>query len=159
MSPTGAADAIPANARVCLGAGTLFVFNNAGGFHWSLSGSGACTQREPIDPANTEFGIPVHTLSASFSGSGRSDTAGICSYMPFVQNLSLQVTVSYHDGISNTDFTEVQTWSAPLTSFPVVTLFVSSPNLGPGAIFSRIFLSCNNNGPSPSAQFNWTEVF
>jgi hypothetical protein len=158
-SPVLANDVIPVNARVCVGAGTLYVFNNPGGFHWSITGGGACNQREAFDPSNTEFGIPVHSLAASFSGSGRSDSLGLCSFSPVVQNLQLVVTITYYDGTTNTDFTEQQTWSAPATSFPVMTLFVSSPNLGAGAIFTRIFLSCNNDGPSPSAQFNWVEMF
>ena len=135
--------------KACTGAGSLNVVSqNNGTVTWALTGSGFCGTVFPI--------TPLQNMSAT--GSGTSSGLGLCGNTLVVQNLSLNVAVTLTDVVSNTSQTFNEVWSAPITTFPLVSPFlVSGPgSAGVGVIFTRIFLNCPPGG-TPSLQFDWTQ--
>ena len=107
-------------------------------------------------------GTTAAQAAARFTGSGTSDSLGLCSGTLLVTNLRLSVAVTYTGAVTGATMTEHQLWSAPVTTFPFATAFLITgdggpPALGTGVAFTHIFLQCGNGGNSPSANFVWGE--
>ncbi|TML02701.1 MAG: hypothetical protein E6G41_14960 [Actinobacteria bacterium] len=121
-------------------------------------GSGSCpAQTTPTAPFTAREPTTVR-----FSGSGTSDSLGICSGSLLVTNLKLSVTMTYTGAVSGTTLVEHQIWSAPVTTFPLATAFLITgdggpPAIGAGLAITHIYLQCGNGGNSPSANFAWAE--
>jgi hypothetical protein len=155
----GVGEAQALTVKACDGSGTIYV-NDAPApstqTNWTLEGSGSC-------PAQLRLLLePLEAQQITFSGSGTSDSLGLCDGSVLVTNLSLNVTVTYRDVVTGATRTEQQVWSAPITLFPLATPFLISENgeplVGVGASITRIFLGCDNSGTRPSADFVWTEI-
>jgi hypothetical protein len=160
------ADTVVVNTKACQGAGTVYFTITGGSWAWAVQGGGSCEEPVPFDPMNPSVGVPAGALeTVSFSGGGSSQTLGLCqpvgSTDGLVNNLQLAVTVTYTNVAAGAVVTENQVWSAPVTTFPIATLFVQTAdngNIGLGTIFTHVFLQCGNAGTSPSAQFDWAET-
>jgi hypothetical protein len=97
-----------------------------------------------------------------FTGTGTSDSVGICSGSLLVTNLKLNVTMTYTGAVTGTTLVEHQIWSAPITTFPARDRVPGHgrrrpPAIGAGLAITHIFLQCGNGGNSPSANFVWGE--
>jgi hypothetical protein len=152
------APAAPASTLAgCSGSGTLYL-PTAGDPSWAVGGGGSC----PLQTSPTAPIVAHEPTTVRFSGSGTSDTLGLCSGTLLVTNLKLSVNVTYTGAVTGTTLTEHQIWSAPVTTFPFATVFLITgdggpPALGAGVAFTHIFLQCGNGGNSPSANFLWGE--
>ena len=166
LLPAAHADTIVVNTKACQGAGTVYFTNTGGSWGWSVQGGGSCEEPVPFDPMNPSVGVPAGALeTVSFSGGGSSQKLGLCQPLlstdGLVNNLQLAVTVTYTNVATGAVVTENQVWSAPVTTFPIATLFVQTAdngNIGLGTIVTHLFLQCGNDGTSPSAQFDWAET-
>jgi len=162
----GADDGVPFTPKICTGGGAVYV--TQGGpklWFWSLHANGSCQEREPIDQSNPSLGVPILPLeSISLDGSGTSNTLGICDSDPksaLVNKLNLNVDVNFTDFSTGTTVTQHENWSAPVTTFPVMTLFVTSTSgtpTGAGVVVTHMFGGCGNGGNGPSALFSFAEV-
>ncbi|MFY9588844.1 MAG: hypothetical protein WAT66_15470, partial [Actinomycetota bacterium] len=105
--------AVPAQAAtrvVCVANGFVDISGD-GPYTWSVLGQGPC-----LDTLQGTF-------ATQFSGTGTSDTLGLCDGL-VVQNLSIvidAVTTNLRTGAQS--FT-TQQWFAPITTFPVATPFL-----------------------------------
>ena len=135
-----AAVAAPASAAptrvVCVANGFVDV-SGTGPYIWDLAGNGTC-----LDTLQGNFLV-------SFTGSGTSDTLGLCGGL-IVQDLNLTVNQRFLNlrtlAVSNT----TDTWTAPITTFPLATPFLVRDDggglEGAGTILTRILLSCPPGG-------------
>lgn len=112
---------------------------------WSLSGNGLCVG-DKLGP---------HVLS--MTGSGVSTNLGLCDGLVVTDlrlSVSLQLVSVTTGGVTNI----VQTWRAPVTTFPVATPFVvndvAGKLVGGGTLLTRIAGQCPPKGTS-SATFQW----
>jgi hypothetical protein len=154
---TGIAGAQAAQLNGCTGSGRVLI-PAPGHTGWNVSGSGSC----PLQTTPTAPFTAREPTTVSFSGSGTSDSVGICSGSLLVTNLKLDVTMTYTGAVSGTTLVEHQIWSAPVTTFPLATAFLITgdggpPAIGAGLAITHIFLQCGNGGNSPSANFTWSE--
>ena len=153
----GATAAQAAQLNGCTGSGRVFV-PAPGHPGWNVDGAGSCpVQLTPTAPFTAREPTIVR-----FTGSGTSDSLGLCSGSLLVTNLNLRVTVTYTGAVSGTTIAEHQLWSAPATTFPLATAFLITgdggpPALGAGIAITHIYLKCGNSGNSPSANFAWSE--
>jgi hypothetical protein len=153
----GAGSAPASTLAGCNGGGTLYM-PTASSPSWVVSGSGSC----PIQ-VNLAAPFAAHeTTVVSFSGAGTSDTLGLCSGTLLVSNLKLNVDVTLTGTVTGSTVVQHQVWSAPVTTFPLVTEYLISSSSGPsvlgaGLAFSHIYLQCGNDGNKPSAQFLWLQ--
>jgi len=153
----GATAAQATQLNGCSGSGRILV-PAPGHPGWNVDGSGSCpVQATPSAPFTAR-----EPTTVSFGGSGTSDSLGICSGTLLVTNLKLSVNVTYTGTVTGTTLTEHQIWSAPVTTFPFATAFLTTgdggpPALGAGLAITHIFLQCGNGGNSPSANFAWAE--
>jgi hypothetical protein len=141
----GSAGAVSPLPIACTAAGTV-TFTNGDPDRWLLVGQGSCQ------------GDLEGTYVMSLIGVGTSDTLGLCDEGLIVQNLNILTRVSLRNlANSANNKTLLQLWTAPVTTYPVVTPFLivdlasGTPN-GAGAFFNHIFLMCT--GPTV-AQFSF----
>jgi len=135
----------------CTASGQVDVAPNATatGFDWSINGTGSCV----------DLSFPLQNAkSVSFTGSGTSDTLGLCTTSPLVNNLDITVTLSLFDNVLHTTRTLSEHWSLALTTFPVATPFLVSQGAnGAGTMLSHILLNCPPKG-TDSGNFVWTQT-
>lgn len=141
----GSAGAVSPLPIACTAAGTV-TFTNASPDRWLIFGQGSCQ------------GDLEGTYTLTLVGVGTSDTLGFCDSGLIVQNLNILTRVSLRNlANSANNKTLTQLWTAPVTTYPVVTPFLiidiasGTPN-GAGAFFNHIFLQCT--GPTV-AQFTF----
>ena len=157
ITAAGGATAQAAQLNGCTGSGRVLI-PAPGHAGWNVDGSGSCpAQTTPTAPFTAREPTTVR-----FSGSGTSDSLGICSGSLLVTNLKLSVTMTYTGAVSVTTLVEHQIWSAPVTTFPLATAFLITgdggpPAIGAGLAITHIYLQCGNGGNSPSANFAWAE--
>jgi hypothetical protein len=85
----------------------------------------------------------------TLNGTGTSDTLGLCSGT---------LLVTYADVTGGNVVTDHESWSAPVTTFPLVTpYFVSGDRTGVGILLHHLLLSCGNSGNNPDLSFDWVE--
>ncbi len=112
---------------------------------WSVNGNGLC--------AGDKLGPYV----AHFTGRGSSTNLGLCDGLT-VAYLELVVSLRLVSVASGAVTQLVQTWRAPVTTFPVATPYMvddASGNLtGAGALNTRIAGNCPPGGIS-AATFEW----
>jgi hypothetical protein len=154
---TSATGAQAANLDGCSGSGRVLI-PAPGHPGWNVDGAGSC----PVQATPTAPFTAREPTTVSFTGSGTSDSLGLCSGTLLVTNLRLSVAVAYTGAVTGTTLIEHQLWSAPVTTFPFATAFLITgdggpPALGAGVAFTHIFLQCGNGGNSPSANFLWGE--
>jgi len=152
-----AAMSTAAQLNGCTGSGSVLI-PGAGHPGWNVNGSGSC----PVQTTPTAPFTAREPTTVRFTGTGTSDSVGICSGSQLVTNLKLNVTMTYTGSVTGTTLVEHQVWSAPVTTFPLATAFLISgdggpPTLGAGAAITHVFLQCGNGGNSPSANFVWAE--
>lgn len=137
----------------CDGNGTVVVVPGPPGpdaNSWTISAKAVCQG----DNTGTHF--------AEVSGSGFSATLGLCDGTEFVQHLVIKVTITLTSFSTGLTRVLTETWSAPVTTFPVVTpFFISAGGLasnndlvGAGTIFTRIGGICPPLG-NPAAKIYW----
>ena len=154
---TGVSAAQAAQLNGCTGSGRVYI-PAPGPPDWNIDGAGSCpAQTTPTAPFTAREPTTVR-----FTGAGTSDSLGICSSSLLVTNLKLNVTMTYTGAVTGTTLVEHQIWSAPVTTFPLATVFLITGDAGPPAIgaglaITHIFLQCGNGGNSPSANFTWSE--
>ncbi|MGH2794628.1 MAG: hypothetical protein ACRDKG_10015 [Actinomycetota bacterium] len=108
----------------------------SGPYTWDVVGNGTC-----LDTLQGNFLL-------QFSGSGTSSTLGLCGGL-LVQDLNITVNQSFLNLRSLQFSVNQQTWSAPLTTFPVATPFLIDQDgalKGAGAMVTRILLGCPPGG-------------
>lgn len=149
----GSAAAVQAPSMVnCQGSGTVGIANASSGFAWTLNLSGvSCSSQK-------------ETLGGTTTGSGTSDTLGLCPTPPqsasdslTVNNLKLDVTENLSGALGSKSVTE--TWEAAQTSFPDATPFEIMRDgavVGSGTISTHIYAHCPPEG-TPSAFVTWSE--
>ncbi|MGH2786202.1 MAG: hypothetical protein ACRDJ1_13150 [Actinomycetota bacterium] len=126
--------AAPANAATrinCVANGFVDV-SGSGPYSWSVLGSGIC-----LDTLQGNFLV-------GFSGAGSSTTLGLCGGL-VVQNLSITVNMVVTNLRTLVATPATQTWSAPLTTFPLATPFLIDQGgalQGVGLLSTRILLNC-----------------
>ena len=140
------------SALVCDGAGRLTAQNGTPAT-WQVSGQGRCL----------ELGFGSQPRMLNFEGSGTSDSLGLCTPGRLVvSNLELDVTVSITRAGTGRPEIEQETWTAPVTTFPLATPFLVANGAGApsgvGLTLHRIFLQCGDNGRKPSAVFEWVRT-
>ncbi|MGH2793126.1 MAG: hypothetical protein ACRDKG_02375 [Actinomycetota bacterium] len=141
----GSAGAVSPLPIVCTAAGTV-TFINGGTDQWTVAGQGSCQ------------GDLEGTYILRFIGKGTSDTLGLCDEGLLVQNLGIVVVGSLTNlsGSGVVPKTFVHVWTAPVTTYPIVTPYLifntGGDPIGAGAFFNHIFLMCS--GPSV-AQFTF----
>jgi len=153
----GAASASASTLAGCNGSGTLYTPTPSSP-SWVVSGSGSC-------PVQVNLAAPFaahETTVVRFAGTGTSDSLGLCSGTLLVNNLKLNVDVTLTGTVTGSTVVQHQVWSAPITTFPLVTEFLISSSSGPpvmgaGIAISHIYLQCGNDGNKPSAQFLWLQ--
>lgn len=138
--------------HTCDGTGTVS-FGSGTPTVWTVNGSGVCYNSA----------IPPQAVgTVTLTGGGTSSTLGPCTNtLIIVENLNLTVTVTYTDSVTGTSASEVQTWFAPISTFPLITPFIlttANNGFGVGVVISHIFLQCGNMGNQPSASFTWEQV-
>jgi len=142
LIPAMPGSASAAGLITCTAAGTV-TFVNGDTDSWGVSGKGSCQ------------GDFQGTYFLDFSGSGTSDTLGLCDSGLLVQNLDINVVGSLTNAQTLIPKFFSHNWSSPLTTYPVVTPFLLSDSdglAGVGAFFNHIFLMCT--GPTV-AQFDF----
>jgi len=149
----GPAHAVEPLPIVCSAAGSITITGVGSAWHWDLLGKGSCE------------GDLNGTYFLDFVGNGSSDTLGICDDTGLVQNLDLTMRLTLTNANTLIPKNLVQSWSAPVTTYPVATAFLintTSGQGGPGAgvFFNHIFLQCAGNplaksAGSPVAQFDF----
>ena len=151
-------DAVPAGAQVgtmeCTGSGSVQLTSGTGSaVNWRVDLTGvSCVSAD-------------ETLGGSVAGAGTSDGLGLCPAAPSnptipltVDNLNINATESlsgFRGGVTVDD-----TWTAPLTTFPIATPFLITRGgslVGVGSIVTHIFAQCPPAG-TPSAFVVWTEL-
>ena len=143
----GTAHAVQGLPISCTAAGTIFWSNVGAKTNWTLLGKGSCQ------------GDLEGTYFLDFTGSGTSDTAGLCDGTLLVRNLNLNIVGTLTN--ANTLATKVinHDWVAPVTTYPIVTPFLIQGNAGnvrgAGVFFNHIFAQCMN---SPVAQYDFAFV-
>jgi hypothetical protein len=161
------ADDVPFAPKICTGGGTVRVQKiGPQKFSWSIHADGPCQERDSFDQNNPSVGVPILPLeSVTFLGSGTSKTLGACGAVArtsaVVLQLKINVTITYTSVVTGETVVQHEIWSAPVTTFPVMTLFVTSTPAQPtgaGVVFSHIFGGCNNKKNAPSALFAFAEV-
>ena len=138
----GSANAISPLPITCTAAGTV-TFVNGTPDSWTVAGRGSCQG----DLSGTYF--------LDFSGVGTSATLGLCDDGLIVQDLSINIVGTLTNAQTLVPTFIAQNWSAPLTTYPLVTPFLvatSDGGIGAGAFFNHIFLVCT--GPTV-AQFDF----
>jgi len=155
-APAGAL-LLPTN-EFCSGAGNMTETGPiTGPTTWTLSGSGFCGR----------VNFPVYGLeTVNLTGSGTSDSQGLCSNTLLVTNFVMVVTANFAPVAAKpAAHTTVEVWSAPVTLFPlampVLVSQASDPTTpaGVGIMLTHIFLQCGNGGDRPSVQFDWAQLF
>jgi hypothetical protein len=158
LSAFGAAPASAATLTGCVGSGSLYV-PAPGHPGWSVSGAGSCPEQlTPTAPFTAR-----EPTSLRFSGSGTSDSLGLCSGTLLVTNLDLAVDMTVTGTVTGTTVVQHQRWYAPATTFPLAMEFLisstdGSPVMGAGLDFTHIYLKCGNDGNMPSANFVWEQT-
>lgn len=151
-------DAGPAGAQVgtmeCTGSGTVQLSSGAGpAVDWSIDLTGVtCVSSD-------------ETLGGTLNGTGTSQGLGLCPAAPSNPSIPLTVdglSVSATESLSgfHGPVTVDDTWTAPLTTFPITTPFLITRGgslVGAGTIFTHIFAQCPPTG-TPSALVVWTEL-
>lgn len=140
----GTAQAVNGLPITCTAAGTVFWSQVGDTTHWSLLGRGSCQ------------GDLEGTYFLDFTGTGTSDTAGLCDGSGLLTNLKINIVGT----LTNANTLAVKPinndWAAPVTTYPIVTPFVVQSNagnpIGGGVLFNHIFAQCLN---SPVAQFDF----
>ena len=159
----GAVAASPAHAiALCGGSGTILTSPStptlggsvAGPFQWQINGAVAC-QARLLTSSGAFFAEPQNV---TLTGAGTSDSLGLCSGTLLVTNLNLNVTVTYREVVSGQTVVDHESWSAPVTLFPLVTPFlISGDRSGAGILLHHLLLTCGNGGSNPSLSFDWVE--
>lgn len=130
--------ATPATAAVrvtCVATGFVDVTGD-GPHSWSVSGAGPC------------FDTLQGTFFVNFSGSGTSDSLGLCGDL-VVTNLNLTVNHDFLNQRTGVHTFATQTWRAPVTTFPIATpFFIAQDGLsrGLGLLSTRVLLNCPPGG-------------
>jgi hypothetical protein len=131
---------------VCTAAGTVDIARAtpAAGYDWTVSGTGSCAEGKA-------------TQVLAFTGTGTSDTLGLCDRSVLVRNLSINVTMTLTNVLTGEVRTLSHTWSLALTTFPLTTPFtIDNDTMGVGTVFSHIRLMCPPVGTG-SAEFAWVQ--
>ncbi len=144
----GAAPAGAVTPVVCDGGGKLIATaGTTGPATWSIDGAGACGGR-----------------IVTFSGTGTSDSLGLCSKQSVVvTNLNVSVVATFTRLSTGQTVTQNENWSAPVSTFPGATAFLvtdaaSGSPQGVGVAVHRLFLRCSNQGKHASAHFAFTSL-
>jgi hypothetical protein len=125
-APAGAATRV-----ACVANGFVDVAGD-GPYTWSVVGTGTC-----LDTLQGNFLV-------TFSGAGTSDTLGLCGGL-LVRNLDITVKQNFLNLRTLKASSATQTWSAPISTFPVATPFLIDQGgalQGAGAMLTRILLGC-----------------
>jgi hypothetical protein len=134
------------------------VQTNDGGatWNWTISGRGPCV-------------APLSNFGVTFTGTGTSFTAGLCSGHLIVLGLDLTVHLTFVSDATGKTSKRVEHWVGPLedlTTYPGVTPFKiqATPGLtkGAGAIIDRLPAlvdqrKCPPKRAMDSATFIWAE--
>jgi hypothetical protein len=155
---TVAIDAGPAGAQTgtmeCTGSGTVQLASGTGSaVSWTVDLTGvSCVSSD-------------ETLGGTVGGTGTSDGLGLCPAAPSdptvpltVDNLRINATENLSGGLGGVTVND--TWTAPLTTFPITTPFLIERGgslVGAGTIFTHIYAQCPPAG-TPSAFVVWTEL-
>lgn len=129
-APAGAATRV-----VCVANGFVDI-TGTGPYQWEVVGSGTC-----LDTFQGNFLV-------TFTGEGTSDSLGLCDGL-LVQNLTITVNQTFLNLRTLQSTSGTQTWSAPLSTFPLVTPVLIDQGgafQGAGAIFTRVLLNCPPGG-------------
>jgi hypothetical protein len=154
MGPVGPASA--ARSFICEAAGSIHIdtSNDGATWDWNLNGIGSCV------------GGIRGVLTVSFEGTGQSLTLGLCSGHVLLQELSLQMNMTYLNHATGVTTNRVEYWNAPVSTYPAVTPFLveSTPGatVGVGALFDHIFslldqTKCQPSGGTASSYYAWAE--
>lgn len=151
-------DAGPASAQTgvmaCVGTGAVQLRSGSGpAVDWSIDLTGvSCVAGDGA-------------LGGTLAGAGTSQGLGLCPSPPSsasipltVDDLSVNVTASLSG--ARGAVTLADTWTAPLTTFPIATPFLITRGgslVGAGTIVTHIFAQCPPTG-TPSAVVAWTEL-
>lgn len=142
--------AAPASAALgvtleCTATGAVNVTSgDEGPASWSIEGAGSCV------------GDGQGTWQVAFTGTGTSDSLGLCDSDPAVTNLDIATNVTLTSFQDGTVVNKSQTWGAPATTFPGTTPFlISGDGAGVGDMFTRVFLQCPSAG-IPVATYAFT---
>ena len=140
-----------ASTRVeCVAAGfTDHTLNPDGTVSWHIVGQGEC-----VDTLQGPWLV-------NLVGNGTSDNLGLCTSNLLMSNLNLSVHINSLNlrTLNPTPYDE--TWSAPLSVFPIATpFFISSGTGSPGlgVILTRILANCPPGGLH-TATYAWSQVF
>jgi hypothetical protein len=130
---------------VCTAAGTVQHLTVNG---WTVVGRGSCQG----DLSGTYF--------LDFTGTGTSDSLGLCDPGPVVTNLSINIVGTLTDAFGTGSKLINHNWVAPITTYPVATPFLIQKNsdgstIGAGNFFNHIFLNCAG---SVVAQFDFAFI-
>lgn len=130
-APAGAATRV-----VCVANGFVDI-SGSGPYQWDVAGQGTC-----LDTLQGNFLV-------TFTGTGSSDSLGLCDGL-LVQNLSITVNQNFLNLRTLQASSGTQTWSAPISTFPIATPFLIQNQAGAfqgaGAILTRILLGCPPGG-------------
>jgi hypothetical protein len=153
VSAPAAAAASTAGVGACTGSGAIYVTKTSQ-YNWSLRAQGSCPALVVLSPGSAE-----ETQTVSLTGAGTSSTLGFCDKSLLVQNLTLNVTVTFTGTVTGKVHVQHQVWSLPLTLYPLVTpVLVSGDALGVSVLASHYFLNCGNTGTMPSLQVTWVQT-
>jgi hypothetical protein len=117
---------------------------SGGGYDWSITGAGSCTN--PIGA----------TMPITFFGTGSSSSNGVCDNTNTVNDLSIMTIISFTKpgGIVNAR----ETIGLPMTlATETIPFQVTDGESGAGSIFTRLFDKCSPTGMDTAA-FYWTQT-
>ncbi|HJR19041.1 MAG TPA: hypothetical protein VJ922_04920 [Actinomycetota bacterium] len=144
---------------VCNAAAIVTIIPNPpgpGANQWSIVAKGSCA------------GDFQGTYMADVTGVGTSSTLGLCDGVdanPTMQDFELSMTVALTSTSTGLTKLLTETWSAPLTTFPITTPFLISDGgsmsdndfVGAGNLLTHIFGNCPPGG-TPSGQIAWART-
>lgn len=130
----------------CTAAGSVNFVDSVGLDSWTVGGTGSCQ------------GNLQGTYILNFTGTGTSDSTGLCDNSVVVIDLKINVVGTLTDTAGSNSFPINHDWVAPATTYPLATPFEIQKNsdsslIGAGNFFNHIFLQC---GGSPTAQFTFS---
>lgn len=143
---------------VCNAAGIVTIIPappGPGANQWSIVAKGSC------------MGDNQGTYFADITAVGGSDTLGACDNQGslLMQAFELSVTVTLTSTSTGVVKVLTETWSAPLTTFPIATPFLVSDGgmmsendfVGAGTILTHIYGNCPPGG-TPAGQITWART-
>jgi hypothetical protein len=154
IGPVGPANAVRTFACEAAGSVHIDTSNEGASWDWTLTGIGSCV------------GGTKGVLTVQFEGSGTSLTLGLCSGHLLLQELMLQMNMTYLNHKTGITTNRTEFWTAPISTYPTATPFLveSAPGNtnGVGVLFDHIFSlldqsKCQPNGGAASSYYVWAE--